>query len=276
MKKILLLTPFFFLTLSPLAYAQCEPAALPYTVNAEAAAPPALPECVSSNYEMFSSSEVFKTIAGPVPGFEGNVLGYNTVVNNEFMDPSALVGASLYTRSFQLQQGVNYKVSYKYGNSGANQAIDNVYVSVVAGGTGSVDVATHENITGAVPVNFTSQPFTVTAAGAYSVVFTVSTTGTQGFFYLDDIVVEEAGVAGIDKHELAVLSAYPNPANDAVTLTGAFVNSVTLFSATGQKVLFKTVGNTTATLSLQGLAAGIYILNAELENGRQTLKIVKE
>jgi Secretion system C-terminal sorting domain len=278
MKKVLL-TPFFFLTLSPLAYAQCEPVALPYTVTAEAAAPPALPECMVSNYEMFSSSEVFKTIVGPVAGFEGNVLAYNTVVNSEFMDPSTLVGASLYTRSFELQPGVNYTVSYKYGNSGANQAIDNVYVSVVAGGTGSVNIATHENITGAVPVSFTSQPFTVTAAGTYNLAFGVSTTGSQGFFYLDDIVVQETGgaIGAVAGHNLAAVSAYPNPAKNVINITGSvLIDSVTLFSATGQKVVTQQVNNTSAAVNIEALAAGIYILNAEANGSRQTLKIVKE
>ncbi len=277
MKKNLLF-PLLFLAL-PSAYAQCGVAALPYAVNAEAATPPALPECMTSNWDSFASNEVFKTIPGPVAGYTGNVLGYNTTVNTDFgTDPSSPVSASLYTQSFELQQGDYYSLSYRYGNSGASQNINDVYVSLVSGGISNTEIVHHENITGAIPTNYSSQPFTVATTGIYTVVFNVYSTGTQGFFYLDDIVFKkEQGAMGIEDNTLADIMAFPNPVKDVVTLTGGErLTRAVLFAATGQQVLTQAINSSAASIDMGKLAAGIYVLHVEAGNKRRILKLVKQ
>ncbi|KOS06813.1 hypothetical protein AM493_12845 [Flavobacterium akiainvivens] len=258
---------------------QCPPVALPYEVDAEAATAPVLPDCVFSSNVTFASQEVFETLAGPIPGFDGNVLAFNTIINTEFgMDPSASVGSSLYLRPLLLTQGVSYTISYRYGNSNPDFTISSLNVYLVAQDQTSVTLATQDSITGATTTDFTSQPFTVSASGAYTIMFDAWSTGSQGLFYLDDIVVAEAGAMGLPNQAGAnSLGAWPNPVTDVVTVTAGaepFTGALALYSLTGQKLLEQQPGN--GTLNMQGLAAGVYVLSAEAAGRRQTLRIVKE
>ena len=69
MKNIIQLAALL-LFVGQMAIAQCNQP-IPYVANIDGATPPTLPECMNTNWNMFSSHEVFKTIAGPVPGYTG-------------------------------------------------------------------------------------------------------------------------------------------------------------------------------------------------------------
>lgn len=278
MKKILLLHTFL-LALGQVASAQCPSVPVPYLVNADDAAPPVLPLCLSSVYATFASQNKFHTVQGPIEGYDGNVLGYDTTVPlNEFItDPNSYVGASLYSRTVQLAQGVSYTLSYRYGNSDPNKTIQGLSASVSAMGT-NINIAEHQNITGATPVNFISAPFIVPVTGEYYVSFNAYTPGTQGYLYLDDILVQESEALGVSagKTENFVV-AYPNPAKDIITLSGNMQQGkASILSLTGQKILEQEFAANSTSINICGFAAGMYIVNVEADGRMQSLRIVKE
>lgn len=276
MKKILNITPFL-LAFGQMAFAQCEAIALPYSANIEATTGNDLPECMISNYQTFASPEIFESIEGPIAGFEGRLLAYDTFIDTQWgANPNTWVSASLYTPQLQLTQGVNYVLSFRYGNSSPSASIDNVYLSLGMNGQGTVSLSTLENITGAVATNFVSEPFTVSTTGNYWIDFTVSTQGTQGLFYLDNITVLQEGTSGLNNPSLATVKAYPNPAGNTITLTGdTDISKVEFFSATGQQVMSKAINNNTAILNIESLSAGIYMMAVESGGNRETLKLIK-
>ncbi|MES2484955.1 MAG: T9SS type A sorting domain-containing protein [Bacteroidota bacterium] len=277
MKKILLLTPIFLALCEMATAQQCPAIALPYVVTSEASAPATLPNCVYSSNVTFSSQEVFETLSGPVPGFDGDVLAFNTIIDTQWgMPADAPVGAGLYSRRLLLTAGT-HTVSYRYGNSDAALTIDNLTVYLSASDVPDITIAAHENITGATATTFVSQPFTVPQEGEYTLWFDAWSTGTQGFLYLDDIKMVE-GVMAIEPAGLApAVSVYPNPANDVLTLTSATnINKVEIFSLTGQKVLSQNISDSTATINIQALAPGVYVLHAEAGSHIERLKIIKE
>ena len=187
MKKIIIYA--LLLTAGTRAKAQCDvPQQVPYTINAETAQTPQLPDCMSTMYITFSSSEVWQTAPGPVAGFTGNVLRYNTVA--EF--PNVWVGASLSSAPVHLEEG-SYSLSYKYGLSNANAVIGNMYVSITLPGSMSapINIATHTNAAGSA-VTVPAISFTIETEGDYYISFDVNTEGNQGFIYLDDIALQES------------------------------------------------------------------------------------
>lgn len=173
------------------ALPQCEPATVPFTIDAESATVPFLEECMSSNFSMFTSTALWGTLAGPVAGFAGNVFVYNTATG-QGASPDAIVGSTLYTQYVQLDEGA-YNVSFKYGGSTPGAVIGNFDVALVnlddAGNT--IPLGTYQNIDIGEPQEVLLS-FSAQTAGAYSVRFSVSLAGNQGFLYLDDINVSES------------------------------------------------------------------------------------
>ena len=76
---------------------------------------------------------------------------------------------------------------------------------------------------------------------------------------------------GIDPVDVERLGVYPNPATTSLHLTGCQTGSVTLFDATGRSVRTYTLRGSEATLSLEGIPAGVYFLQAQ----GTVLKVVK-
>jgi len=277
MKKTLL--SLIFLAFGQLIFAQqCPATGLPYIVTSEATAPATLPDCMYSANVTFSSQETFQTLSGPVPGFDGDVLAFNTIIDTQWgMPADAPVGAGLYSRRLLLSAGVQYTLSYKYGNSNAALTIDNLNVYLSASDVPDIMLAAHENITGATVTTFVSQPFTVAADAEYTLWFDAWSSGTQGLLYLDDIQMTEGVMATQPLGLAPALSVYPNPANDVLTLTGTTaINNVEIFSLTGQRVFAQNISDSTATINIQALAPGVYVLHAEAGSHIERLRIVKK
>ena len=77
---------------------------------------------------------------------------------------------------------------------------------------------------------------------------------------------------GIDPVDIAVPSAYPNPAVTLLHLTGCQPGEAALLDATGRTVRTYTLQGSEATLSLAGLRVGIYFLQTHCT----VLKVVKQ
>ena len=94
--------------------------------------------------------------------------------------------------------------------------------------------------------------------------------------YVDKINIQSSS-AGIEDNNVNSFNVYPNPATDFVNVS--FVNAenvtVTLINAVGQTVKVYNNVNTNTQLSLEGLASGVYVLNADINGQRVTKQIIK-
>ena len=74
--------------------------------------------------------------------------------------------------------------------------------------------------------------------------------------------------AGISDITANVFMAYPNPVSAALTIeSGQTISDISLISLSGQKVLAQSVNADKATINVQGIAPGIYILNVADRSG---------
>ena len=87
---------------------------------------------------------------------------------------------------------------------------------------------------------------------------------------------DDAGVKGVAVDNEASTTVYPNPVTDGMfTVTSpATISRVTVYTMSGVTVLSKPCGGTTATVDAGTLAAGIYIVAVETENGVENAKLV--
>lgn len=95
--------------------------------------------------------------------------------------------------------------------------------------------------------------------------------------YVDKINIMNA-TSGIEDNATSMFSVFPNPTSDYVnvTFTDAENVTVTLINAVGQTVKVFNNVNTNAQLSLEGLAAGAYILNANINGQYVTKQVIKK
>jgi Secretion system C-terminal sorting domain len=274
MKKIIV--TLLLLSLPVFALAQCnEPFAVPYTATSENATIPGLPDCMDSTYLTFDSDEVFTTIAGPVAGFTGKLLAYNTVTASQGgggVQP--MVGTNLYTHEIQMEQGVGYTIAYKYKNSDAAKTINSFGLRIELPANGFyLDLVNQLSVTGATVTNFVSQPFNVPATGGYTFNFSVQSAGNQGFLYLDDITVQEVAEMAVDENALSAVVAWPNPTMGRLTISsGAYQpERVEVYSLTGKLLCSENISTLTHEVNMDTYAAGLYLLH--IYQGSQVKKI---
>lgn len=94
--------------------------------------------------------------------------------------------------------------------------------------------------------------------------------------YVDNINIA-GSTAGMEENITNGFNVYPNPTKDFVNITFTNAENVTvsLINAVGQTVKVFNNVNTNAQLSLEGLASGVYILNADINGQRVTKQIIK-
>ncbi|AWH86421.1 hypothetical protein HYN59_15480 [Flavobacterium album] len=278
MKRITL--PLFLACLSQLGIAQCDQAfTVPYTSTFENATVPALPDCMTTTYFAFASSEVFESIAGPVSGFSGKLLAYDTYTGSQgggAMQPT--IGADLYTNEVHLVQGVQYVVSYRYGNSDATKTIGRFGVQLQQPGASYYDdLATHLSITGATPVTHTTEAFTVPETGDYWIHFDVQSFENQGLFYIDDISLTVQGSMGVGENLLSAVSAFPNPVSDRLSVSNPTqIDKIEMYTLTGQMLCSEAVNAMNHTIDMSSLSSGMYMLHIYSGSRVEKMKVYKK
>ncbi len=109
--------------------------------------------------------------------------------------------------------------------------------------------------------------------------FFVRFKGTSAYgnnMYIDKINIQDAS-SGIEDNNTNNFNVYPNPTTDVINVTFANAQNVTvsLVNSVGQTVRVFNNVNTNAVLSLEGLANGMYILNADINGQHVTKQIIK-
>ena len=80
-------------------------------------------------------------------------------------------------------------------------------------------------------------------------------------------VVEPVGRTRSTATAALALSVYPNPAAASVTIETAQPTSLRLYDRTGRLVREEATAQRSRTLSLSGLATGLYLVRATAPNG---------
>lgn len=84
-------------------------------------------------------------------------------------------------------------------------------------------------------------------------------------------------LAGLGENTFKNITAYPNPVKDVLNLdAAATIEKVEVYSITGQLVHTQAINSQNATINLQQLASGAYLVNVIGENGSKRIKIIKE
>jgi hypothetical protein len=93
----------------------------------------------------------------------------------------------------------------------------------------------------------------------------------------EPVVLHFRGTTDVNEGAYSV-SMYPNPTKDEVMIHGREIETVKVYNALGQLVQMVQCGSAdNVELHLNGLSAGVYLVNVRMANGQQANKrIVKE
>lgn len=122
---------------------------------------------------------------------------------------------------------------------------------------------------------------TLGLADSLELILTSSDTGALGYntplFYCIDDFTTADGPLGITENQSTNFNVYPNPAQDAITISipGATVSSSYLYDMNGRLVKSLNGNNERMQMNLEGLAPGIYLLRVESGNTVRQLRISK-
>lgn len=163
---------------------ECVVVDLPYMLNFEGTMPPNVPVCTS--VENLSNGNLWEVANVNGNGFTGKALRYkwnsNSAANTWF-----------YTQGLNLLAGVEYEISYKYGNNGAGftEKMKVAYGASPGSTYMTNQLADYPNITGGEPTT-ESIVFTVADDGVYYFGFNAYSSAEQFYLFLDDININYA------------------------------------------------------------------------------------
>ncbi|WP_343660940.1 GEVED domain-containing protein [Chryseobacterium sp.] len=249
----------------------CTSIGLPYTLDFENVSVPALPGCTAAVNA--GSGNNWETVDPPTDsqGFTTNVLRYHYNSANP-------ANAWFFTQGLNLTAGVQYTITYKYGNNSSTY-VEKLKVAygtspTVAAMTGSI--ADYPSINDET-AHTESVTFTVPATGVYFFGFNAYSDADQYNLYVDDISVTNANLAtaevAVNKNGIKV---YPNPFTDVLNISDVKnVKTVSVTDATGR--LVKTISNPESVIHLRDLMQGVYLVTLEMKDGtKQTIKAIKK
>jgi hypothetical protein len=107
----------------------------------------------------------------------------------------------------------------------------------------------------------------------FSTIWAIGSTDNDGYPYL---AVSKTGTGLYDTKYNTNITIYPNPASDAIQVTGVEGKaSLTLLDINGKLILNKEVANNEA-ISVSSLSQGIYLMKIVTANGTTQKKLVKK
>jgi len=249
----------------------CTSAGVPYTLDFENITTPDLPGCTGAVNA--GSGNNWETADPPSDsqGFTTNVLRYH-------YNSSSPANAWFYTQGLSLTAGVQYTISYKYGNNSSTYAEK----LKVAYGTSPVASAMTNSVADYPSINdemahTESINFTVPTTGVYFFGFNAYSDADQFNLYVDDISINNANLATAEVAAAkSGIKVYPNPFTDVLNISDVKnVKNVSVTDTTGR--LVKTIANPESTIHLRDLTQGIYLVTLEMKDGsKQTIKAIKK
>src|SRR5690554_6859703 len=182
----------------------CHATGVPYLMDFETAIVPELPNCTEG--ENAGNGNMWETLDYNSNGFLGKVLVYRYATST--------ANAWFFTQGIEMLEGVEYKISYKYGNvsTAFTEKMKVSYGTSPNASQMTTELADHPSINQGAPM-IETVTFTVPADGVYYFGFNAYSAPNQFNLYLDDIRVDFAEDC--------------EPATD-VTVTDITANSVTV------------------------------------------------
>ena len=253
----------------------CLNTSLPYTLDFENVTTPDLPTCTSI-FNAGTGNDWRTTLPGEY-GFANKALTYVYHGTNA-------ANAWFFTQGVNLTAGVQYNISYKYGNNGGTTYVEKLKVAY--GNNPSVSamtnsIADHPNIvngtSSTVSALSSSVDFTPTVTGIYYFGFNAYSAADRNRLYVDDISITQSSLAtsetALAKNNLKVS---PNPFADILNISDVSnVKSISVMDIAGR--LVKTFDKPESTLHLGGLNAGMYLVVLNMKDGsKQTIKAIKK
>lgn len=244
----------------------CNAVDIPYLEDFNAVNAPDLPNC--TRLQNAGSGNDWTTEFPDDYGFDTNALAYE-------YDSDEPADAWFFTRGVNLTAGTAYILSYNYGTAGLEEKM-NVYYGTSSSIAGmATQLADHPNITNDIaPIN-NVVTFTPTVSGVYYFGFHAYSDADMFYLFVDDILVDAAANTG--NVDMAGFSFHPNPVKDRLNLKNTSnISTVTIYDILGQKVMEKDINAMEASLDMQTLAEGAYIVNVKAGESFKTIKIIKK
>ena len=254
---------------------QFEDATVPYETSFEA-----------SSYPFIGWSNVTTTGGAwqVYPGTAGSTLVQDGL-NAAFVVSSATAATDswIFSRGIMLTAGSPVTVSYyvrNYVETSTNTASYDLkagFTKDVAGMT--IPVASETGLAN-VAYEMKSYSFTPAETNTYYLGFNaknaINAAGTHAFF-LDNLFVDQVlSVKGVDASNFTV---YPNPANNILNVSNKandLINNIQINDLTGKTVKESNfIAQSTIQMNIADIAAGVYMMTINTEQGSITKKIVK-
>ncbi|WP_181368963.1 T9SS-dependent choice-of-anchor J family protein [Flavobacterium pallidum] len=250
----------------------CEPVGLPFVEDFESATAPGLPICgnvvnLGAGNEWYVGDGENQAVDA---GFTSKTLTYMYDFDN---------GANTwyFTGGMMLQAGVDYNISYRYGDNDVDTFTEDL--KVMAGTSPSaddmsIDIANYSAINSGAAIQELIT-FTVPADGVYYFGFNAYSSANQYFIYVDDIHVDIAlSTPGIENDKF---SYYPNPVKNVLTLTNTKnITSVEVYNMIGQRLIVKNDNSTTSKVDMSALPNGSYVVKMTADGMTKTVKVLKQ
>jgi len=230
----------------------CNATTIPYVMDFETATVPNLPDCTSR--ETLAGSD-WETVSAPgTSGFTGNALRY------KWHTTSGDADSWFYTQGIELEAGVDYELSYKYGNNSTTytESMSIAYGSSPEASAMTNQLADHPSIQLSTPED-ESVIFTVSADGVYYFGFNANSITNQFYLYLDDISIDLAPIACEAVTDIDVTAITQTTATvtwtASATATDGYVVDIYEASTTTAAVFTDTLAAGTTSASITGLSA---------------------
>ncbi|AWI26794.1 T9SS-dependent choice-of-anchor J family protein [Flavobacterium pallidum] len=245
----------------------CLSTSAPYTEDFESVSLPNLPECFTA--QTISGNGWDTTWGDSGYGFDGYVIRYQ--------GNSAYANSYFFTQGVQLTEGIEYEISYKYGNNSSDNYAESMQVLYGTSPDAASmvnELADHPEInSGMAATNIVT--FTPPASGDYYFGFRAYSEPNQSQLFVDNINISPT--LAVPGTENDVLSWYPNPVKDILHLSNSnIINNITVVNLLGQKVLESKPNLTNTTIDFSGLSNGGYIIKITSDGTVRTIKIVKQ
>jgi hypothetical protein len=246
----------------------CPISAVPYSVDFESAAVPAVPICTST--QNAGTGNDWTVVNSPGSDFTSKTLRYGYSSNDD-------ANAWFYTNGITLTGGTSYTIAYKYGNNSSFYT-ENLKVAY---GDAPVDtamttvLADYPGIVGGTP-NFGIVEFTPAISGDYYFGFNAYSAADQYNLMVDDIsIIQTLATPGFEPNKFTY---YPNPVKDVLNIGyNKTIAKVAMYNILGQEVLAKTINADQSQINVSYLPKGTYLVKVTAEDGVvKTIKVIKE
>ena len=96
----------------------------------------------------------------------------------------------------------------------------------------------------------------------------------QGDYYAMSCMETESVTVGVDEHENELVSVYPNPVNDELTVKAADMKRIRIVNALGQIVDDTELKADETRIPMQRVGSGVYVIHITTANGTFARRVV--